>query len=209
MRYKHWPAFNAGFIVSRFSRRPELVNIAIRIVNSLKAAAPIFAALLLGAALVSAVTAQEKRTKARPEAKSGAHEPAGVRLAMPMMNAERGMYLFASKGCVTCHAVNGVGGHDATKLDAHTMDPVMHPFEFVAKMWRMAPAMIAAQEEVLGHQILFSGEEIADIIAFVHDDAQQHKFTEAMIPPDVQKMMHHVHGPKPGHQKELGHGRPR
>ncbi len=85
----------------------------------------------------------------------------------------------------------------------------MHPFEFVAKMWRMAPAMIAAQEEALGQQILFTGEEIADIIAFVHDDAQQHKFTEAMISPAVRKMMHHVHDPKPAHQKDLGHGHPK
>ncbi len=68
-----------------------MVNIAIRIVNSLKAAAPIFAALVLGAALASAVTAQEKRTKVKPEAKSEEHRPANVRLAMPMMNAERGM----------------------------------------------------------------------------------------------------------------------
>ena len=33
-----------------------------------------------------------------------------------MMNAERGMRLFASKGCVICHAVNGVGGHVAAEL---------------------------------------------------------------------------------------------
>lgn len=178
-----------------------MLKIATRVVNSWKAAAPILAALVLGAALASPAFAQDK-----PAAKSETHRPAGVRLAMPMMNAERGMYLFASKGCVSCHAVNGVGGHGAKNLDAHTMNLVMNPFEFTAKMWRMAPAMIAAQEEVLGHQILFTGEEIADIIAFVHDDAQQHEFAEAMIPPEIMKLMHHVHGPKPGHQKELGHG---
>ena len=192
----------------------------------LKAALPVVAALVLGAVLASAATAHheesakakspaESHTKpaakspAKPAAKSGTRKRTKLRLAMPMMNPERGMYLFASKGCVTCHAINGVGGHDATKLDAHTMDRVMNPFELVAKMWRMAPAMIAAQEEVLGHQILFSGEEIADIIAFVHDDNQQHEFTGAMVPPDVKKMMDHVHAPQPGHQKELGHGRPR
>ena len=169
-----------------------------------KAAASVLAGLVLGAAFAFTAVAQEK-----PAAKGGEHRPANVHLAMPMMNAERGMHLFASKGCVACHAVNGVGGHDARNLDAHTMDPVMNPFEFTAKMWRMAPAMIAAQEEVLDEQILFTGEEIADIIAFVHDDAQQHKFSEAMIPPEIVKMMHHAHGPKPAHQKELGHGRPK
>ncbi|MEE8623412.1 MAG: hypothetical protein V3T27_05960, partial [Alphaproteobacteria bacterium] len=66
-----------------------MVNIAIRIVNSLKAAAHIFAALVLSAALASALSAQEQPV--RPQAKGEEHRPANVRLAMPMMNAERGM----------------------------------------------------------------------------------------------------------------------
>ncbi len=168
-------------------------------------------AVLLGAALtVSALAdgpghAKPPAAKQSAAKKDKAHEPANVRLAMPMMNAERGMYLFASKGCVACHAVNGIGGHDAKNLDAHTMEKVMNPFDFVAKMWRMAPAMIYAQQEVYGDQILFTGEEIADIIAFVHDDEQQHKFNATMIPPKIMKTMGHAHGSKPAHQKELGH----
>ncbi len=168
-------------------------------------------AVLLGAALtVSALAdgpghAKPPAAKQSAAKKDKAHEPANVRLAMPMMNAERGMSLFASKGCVACHAVNGIGGHDAKNLDAHSMEQVMNPFDFVAKMWRMAPAMIYAQQEVYGDQILFTGEEIADIIAFVHDDEQQHKFNATMIPKKIVKSMHHVHGPKPAHQKELGH----
>jgi cytochrome c len=139
--------------------------------------------------------------------KASTHKPADVRLVMPKMDSAKGMRLFASKGCVACHSVNGVGGHDAAALDAHTMKKVMNPFEFSAKMWRGAPAMIAAQEEAMEGQILFTGQELAHIIAFVHDDAQQQKFTEAMIPANIRKKMHHTHGPKPGHQKEIGHGR--
>lgn len=135
--------------------------------------------------------------------------PGMHRLMMPQMDPARGRKLFASKGCVACHAINGVGGHDATPLDAHTMDQVMSPFDFAAKMWRMAPAMIYAQEEALGEQILFTGDEIADIIAFVHHDEEQHKFTEADIPPRIQKWMHHSHGDPGGgaeaHGEELGH----
>lgn len=131
--------------------------------------------------------------------------PGMNRLMMPNMDPARGRKLFASKGCVACHAVNGVGGHDATPLDAHTMDRAMSPFDFAAKMWRMAPAMIYAQEEALGEQILFSGEEIADIIAFVHDDDQQHRFSEALITPRIGKMMNHTHGGGMQHQKEIGH----
>ena len=135
--------------------------------------------------------------------------PGMHRLMMPQMDPARGRKLFASKGCVACHAVNGVGGHDATPLDAHTMSRVMNPFDFAAKMWRMAPAMIYAQEEALGEQIMFTGDEIADIIAFVHHDEEQHKFSEADIPPRIRKWMHHSHGEPGGgveaHGEELGH----
>ncbi len=131
-------------------------------------------------------------------------------MRMPSMNPERGRRLFVDKGCVACHAINGVGGHDATNLDAHTMRPMMNPFEFAAKMWAMAPAMIYAQEEALGEQILFTGDELADIVAFVHNDAAQHDFSEADLTSQARKMMDHGHGaagagPK-AHAEELGHG---
>lgn len=140
---------------------------------------------------------------------TGTPMPGAANLQLPEMDAARGRELFASKGCVACHSINGVGGHDATALDAHTMQPMMNPFDFAAKMWRMAPAMIYAQEEALGGQILFSGQELADIIAFVHDDEEQHKFSEADIPPEIMPMMHHEHHEEGGgaahHGEELGH----
>ena len=76
-------------------------------------------------------------------------------------------------------------------------------------MWAMAPAMIASQEEALGEQILFTGDELADIIAFVHNDEVQHSFTDADLTPEARKMMHHHHdapgGGAAAHAKELGH----
>ena len=134
----------------------------------------------------------------------------GPQLIMPMMNSARGRILFASKGCVACHSINGVGGEDAPNLDAHSMQPYMNPFEFAARMWRGAATMIVMQEEIFGEQIEFTGEELADMIAFLHDDAEQHKFTEADIPPEIMPMMGHMHGDSgsgaEAHAEELGHG---
>ena len=136
----------------------------------------------------------------------------GPSLAFTIMNSRRGRELFASKGCVICHSVNGVGGQDAANLDAHTMQPYMNPFEFAARMWRGAATMIVLQEEALGYQIELTGQELADIIAFVHDHDEQHSFSEADIPPQIEKLIDHEHkhtgGGAAAHKRELGHTQP-
>lgn len=181
--------------------------------NSLNSpAAVLVAGLVLGSvatfAISPAAQADTGHGSSTPAATSD-HQPMASKMAMPEMNAERGRVLFVEKGCVACHSINGIGGHDATSLDAHQMETVMNPFEFSAKMWRMAPAMIAAQEEALGEQILFTGDELADIIAFVHNDSEQHAFTEAILTPRVMKMMDHEHGGAStgtdAHAEEIGH----
>ncbi len=180
---------------------------------------------LLGMALAATAAAHEKKHTA-PAAEPEAAAPVdsgtmmtgemmqgqmmpGMRLMMPHMDAVEGRKLFVSKGCIACHAINGVGGHDATSLDAHSMDRTMNPFDFAAKMWRMAPAMIYAQEEAFGEQILFTGDELANIVAFVHSDAEQHRFTETDLTPQARMMMRHSHAEPGGgpeaHGEELGH----
>ena len=119
-------------------------------------------------------------------------------LMMPEMNAERGRKLFASKGCVVCHSVNGIGGEDAPPLDAEAMTLPMNPFEFAARMWRGAEAMVAMQREELGEPIELTGQEFADIIAFVHDAEEQKKFSEADIPQQIEEIM----GDAPGHGQD-------
>ncbi|MFQ5983973.1 MAG: c-type cytochrome [Alphaproteobacteria bacterium] len=178
---------------------------------------PLLAAVLVGVLLTASAAAHEEKSKDQAVEKttSSRHEEAlprrqPWRLLMPRMDSARGRKLFAAKGCVICHAVNGVGGHDAPPLDAHTMGPMMNPFEFAAKMWRGAAAMIVLQEEAMGVQILFTGDELADIIAFAHDDEEQHKFSEADIPPQIMPLIHHTHGEPGGataHGDELGHMR--
>lgn len=112
-------------------------------------------------------------------------------LAIPQMDSARGRRLFASKGCVVCHSINGVGGEDAPPLDVTEMQPMMNPFEFAAKMWRGAGAMVALQQDELGAQIELTGQELADIIAFAHSHEEQAKFTHDDIPADIEKKMMH------------------
>jgi len=141
---------------------------------------------------------------------SGMPMPGMPQVRVPSMDPLRGKQLFVEKGCVACHAVNGVGGHDAAALDAHAKAPIMNPFDFAAIMWRMAPAMVYAQEEAFGEQVQFTGDELADIYAFLHTDEAQHDFSEGDITPRVRKLMDHSHGEPGGgamsHGAELGHG---
>ncbi len=117
-----------------------------------------------------------------------------TRLLMPMLNSGRGRELFVSKGCVACHSVNGLGGEDASPLDAHEMEPFMGLFDLTAKMWTMAPVMIPAQEDELGEQIQLTGDELANIIAFLHDDAEQKNLNLASLSETQRAMLEEMAG---------------
>jgi len=119
-------------------------------------------------------------------------------LIFSSMNATNGRFLFSSKACVVCHSVNGIGGEDAPMLDAEFMDQPMNPFDFGAKMWRGAEAMMIIQREELGNVIQISGQELADITAFVHDRQEQEKLSTADIPEDIQELMDHLEAESPG-----------
>lgn len=133
------------------------------------------------------------------------HAPMQIMLGKMDMDASRGRVLFAQKGCVLCHSVNGIGGKDAAPLDAHSMQELMNPFDLAAKMWAMAPYMIEAQEEELGAQILFTGQELGDIVAFLHDDAEQHKFTLDSLPENIGELLEggHGHGGMPDNKDHM------
>ncbi len=111
-------------------------------------------------------------------------------LAIPAFDPVLGRNLFASKGCVVCHTVNGIGGEDAVEFAAIYMEQPMNAFDFAANMWRGASAMIIMQEDELGRQIELSGAELAAIIAFVHDAEEQAKFSKDDIPDDIRELMH-------------------
>lgn len=115
------------------------------------------------------------------------------KLEWPKMDPQRGKRLFAERGCVVCHQVNGVGGTDAPALDVSTMNPVMSPFDFFAKMWRGAAPMISMQKREIGHQVELSGQDLADIVAFAHDQQSQRSFSERDIPEYIRVLMNGEH----------------
>ena len=146
-------------------------------------------------AMTAAAAAMGLAAAATPPASAGQHGATRnfTGLMMPRMDPEDGRRLFAAKGCVVCHSVNGVGGEDAPPLDVQDMPMgMMNPFEFAARMWRGAGAMIELQEDELGGQIELTGEELANIIAFVHDTEEQKRFSEKDIPEDIAKLMGHM-----------------
>jgi len=110
-------------------------------------------------------------------------------LEIPAYDPAKGRELFATKGCVVCHSINGVGGQDAPEFSAEYMDHPMNAFDFAAKMWRGASAMIMMQESEIGKQIELSGGDLFAIIAFVHDAEEQAKFSLSDVPHDMRHFM--------------------
>jgi cytochrome c len=117
-------------------------------------------------------------------------QPDGPSLVISVIDTAKGRRLFATKGCVICHSVNGIGGPIAPSLDAVCTPPYANPFDFAARMLRGAEAMIALQKQDLGHQIELTGEELGHIIGFAHDHQEQQKFSEDDITPRIRKLMH-------------------
>jgi cytochrome c551/c552 len=116
-------------------------------------------------------------------------QAAEAQLAAPRGDAARGRALFVSKGCVACHAIHEIGGTTGPPLDIEFAPGEVDPLEFVARMWRGAEAMVSMQQSLFGAQLDFTGAELADIIAFVHDPREQRKFSEADVPPAMKRLI--------------------
>lgn len=137
-------------------------------------------ALLAGA---SAASAQESQL-----AQAGG-DAARPTIVLPLVDPARGRRLFVTKGCVICHSVQGIGGKAAPALDAPKIATTIDILEFVARMWRGAPAMLDLQAVELGYQIELDGAEIADLAAFAADADTQKGFSEAEVPEPMRDWM--------------------
>jgi cytochrome c len=141
---------------------------------------------LAGLSLVAGLSLAAAKPLAAQEGDSAGSAPGYV---LTFGDSERGKALFTGKGCVVCHAVNGVGGAAGPALDADPSRPQLDVYEFAARMWRGAPTMIVLQEMELGYQIELSGQELADLARFIHDAEAQSDFSEADVPELIRDWM--------------------
>ena len=98
-----------------------------------------------------------------------------MQTVMAGADAARGRELFVRKACVACHAVNEIGGTSGPPLDIEFAPDEIDALDFVARMWRGAEPMVMMQQSLFGEQLDFTGEELADIIAFAHDPLEQRR----------------------------------
>lgn len=139
-------------------------------------------AALAGASLIAACSGET--TGEAPEA--AAEKPVSLKTASAReVDPVIGKTLFVEKGCVICHAVNGVGGKAAPALDAQIGAPAIDPLEFAARMWRGAPAMIELQSIELGYTIYLTADDIANLAAFSGDRQVQESLTPEDLPDTI------------------------
>ena len=112
-------------------------------------------------------------------------------LVFPPFDAALGHRLFAEKGCVICHKMNGIGGDDGPPLGYGQFDTPIDAMHVAADLWEKADVMIPMQEAELGEKIELEPEELAAIIAFLADQEEQAKFAEHDIPERILDIIEH------------------
>lgn len=130
-------------------------------------------------------------TPAGPDAKPGYRFPLkGLPdLVLPSMDPVKGRIYFATRACVVCHSVNGVGGGNSVALDLDVQPDKVDILNFISRMWRGGGSMLALQRRLFAEQIDLTAEELGDIIAFLHSPAEQDKFSKNDIPKFIQDFM--------------------
>lgn len=142
--------------------------------------------LTLALAMLASLSLLDGMTTVSRAQSSGAGAPV---VEFPAVDPARGRELFVSKGCVICHAINGVGGLAAPPLEADGRSSTVDVAGFAARMWRGAGPMVWLQTLEMGYQIDLTGEDIAHLAGFVQDVREQALFTEDTLPDYVREAL--------------------
>jgi mono/diheme cytochrome c family protein len=87
-------------------------------------------------------------------------------LFTPTEDPVAGARLFNAKGCVRCHAVNGVGGSAAPDLGR--MARPRSFYDLPAALWNHLPQMAPRLRSLPGEKPYLTPNEMSDLIAFLH-----------------------------------------
>jgi len=90
-----------------------------------------------------------------------------VRSSFLMGDPSQGAYLFASKGCGSCHSLFGQGGRGGPDLGVVLNRPVTLN-AVVCEMWNHAPGMWASLQQRKVEYVEIRSQEMADIFAFLY-----------------------------------------
>jgi cytochrome c2 len=80
----------------------------------------------------------------------------------------RGHDLFETKRCITCHAIGGAGGHVGPDLGTRGRELVGSISSIAGLMWNHSQVMTAELTRRAIPRATFSGQEMADIIAYLY-----------------------------------------
>jgi len=81
-------------------------------------------------------------------------------------NPLEGSQLFSEKGCLRCHAINGVGGVGGPDLGQGILKRSL--LDIAGVMWNHSPGMGHAIEERHGARPLFKAPEMASLLSFLY-----------------------------------------
>ncbi len=85
-----------------------------------------------------------------------------------------GVRLFISKGCASCHSYGGAGGTDAPPLDFMSGHlSAREVANMSGRIWNHLPAMLGHFEEEGIPYPIFAGDEMADLVAYLHSEGQE------------------------------------
>jgi len=95
--------------------------------------------------------------------------------------AATGERLFRSRGCVTCHAVEGTGG--AVGPDLAELDRFVSPLYLAQAVWNHGPSMFETMREMRMSAPTFSEGDLADLSAFIRQRSRRGPTERLLLAP--------------------------
>ena len=83
-------------------------------------------------------------------------------------NPREGKQVFASKGCIKCHAVRGEGGKEAEDLGKRAKTFYKSLTQIASIMWNKGPAVLGKMSQTQIGIPKFTPKEMADLIAYLY-----------------------------------------